>query len=58
LDEHERILLADSREQEPRRLLGAEAPPSCDDVSRPSTASEWWVWRHKKPRASLPFDAK
>jgi hypothetical protein len=58
LDEHERILLADSRELEPRRLLGPDAPPSCDDVSAASTAAEWSVWRHKKPRASLPFDAK
>lgn len=58
LDEHERILLADSRETEPRRLLGPDAPPSCDDVSAASTAAEWSVWRHKKPRLSLPFDAK
>lgn len=58
LDEHERILWADSRETEPQRLLGPDAPPSCDDVSRPSTAAEWSVWRHKKPRTSLPFDAK
>jgi len=58
LDEHERILLADSRETEPRRLLGPDAPPSCTDVAEASTAGEWSVWRHKKPRASLPFDAK
>lgn len=58
LDEHERILLADSREAEPQRLLGPDAPPSCDDVSRPSTAGDWSVWRHKKPRTSLPFDTK
>ncbi|MET0793952.1 MAG: hypothetical protein ABW061_20700 [Polyangiaceae bacterium] len=58
LDEHERILLADSRESEPRRLLGTEAPPSCDDVSAVATAGEWSVWRHKKPRASLPFAQK
>ncbi len=58
LDEHERILLADSRETEPRRLLGPDAPPSCDDVSAPGSAADWSVWRHKLPRASLPFDAK
>jgi hypothetical protein len=58
LDEHERILLADSRETEPRRLLGPDAPPSCGDVSAANTAAEWSVWRHKKPRVSLPFDSK
>jgi hypothetical protein len=58
VDEHERILLADSREAEPRRLLGPDAPPNCDDVSAAGTAAEWTVWRHKKPRASLPFDPK
>lgn len=58
LDEHERILLADSRESAPQRLLGPDAPPSCEDVSAASTAAEWSVWRHKKPRASLPFAAK
>ena len=56
LDEHERILLADSRETEPQRLLGVGAPPACDDVSAPSTAADWRVWRHKKPRASLPYE--
>jgi hypothetical protein len=56
LDEHERILLADSQETEPRRLNGSDAPPSCDDVSAPRTAGDWRVWRHKKPRLSLPFD--
>ena len=56
IDEHERILLADSRETEPGRLIGPDAPPTCDDISAPSTATEWRVWRHKKPRASLPFD--
>ena len=56
LDEHERILRADSQETEPRRLVGVDAPPSCDDISAPATAGDWRVWRHKKPRASLPFD--
>src|SRR6188768_863643 len=56
LDEHERILLADSQEAEPRRLIGIDAPPSCDDVSAPGTAGDWRVWRHKKPRRSLPFE--
>lgn len=56
LDEHERILLADSQEGENARLIGSDSPPSCDDVSAPHTAGEWRVWRHKKPRASLPFD--
>jgi len=56
LDEHERILLADSQESEPRRLIGVDAPPACDDVSSPATAGDWRVWRHKKPRTSLPFD--
>ncbi|HYQ27416.1 MAG TPA: hypothetical protein VER04_09350, partial [Polyangiaceae bacterium] len=56
LDEHERILLADSQEAEPRRLIGIDAPPACDDVSAPGTAGDWRVWRHKKPRSSLPFD--
>ncbi|HEY0469948.1 MAG TPA: hypothetical protein VGC79_37435 [Polyangiaceae bacterium] len=56
LDEHERILLADSQDAEPRRLIGVDAPPSCDDVSAPATAGDWRVWRHKKPRTSLPFD--
>lgn len=56
LDEHERILLADSRDGEPSRLLGVDATPTCDDVSAPSSAADWRVWRHKKPRASLPFD--
>lgn len=56
LDEHERILLADSRETEPRRLSGLDATPSCDDVSAPATQSEWRVWRHKVPRRTLPFD--
>jgi hypothetical protein len=56
VDEHERILLADSQEVEPRRLIGVDAPPACDDVSAPSTASDWRVWRHKKPRRTLPFD--
>jgi len=56
LDEHERILRADSQELEPRRLIGVDAPPSCDDVSAPATAADWRVWRHKKPRATLPYD--
>lgn len=56
LDEHERILLADSRDTEPRRLIGIDAPPTCDDVSAPSTRDDWRVWRHKVPRATLPFD--
>lgn len=56
LDEHERILLADSQETEPRRLSGSDAPPACDDVSAPRTAGDWRVWRHKKPRLGLPFD--
>jgi hypothetical protein len=56
LDEHERILRADSQETEPRRLVGVDAPPSCDDVSAPATAADWRVWRHKKPRATLPYD--
>ncbi len=56
LDEHERILLADSNESGQRRLIGPDAPPTCDDVSAPTTASEWRVWRHKQPRAKLPFD--
>jgi hypothetical protein len=58
LDEHERIMLADSRETEPRRLLGPDAAPNCDDVSAADTSAEWSVWRHKKPRASLPFDGQ
>lgn len=53
LDEHERILLADSSD---KRLRGADAPPSCDDVTAPTTASEWRVWRHKQPRRKLPYD--
>ena len=56
LDEHERILLADSRETEPRRLIGVDAPPTCDDVSASTTRDEWRVWRHKVPRATLPYD--
>jgi hypothetical protein len=56
LDEHERILLADSRETEPRRLVGVDAPPACDDVTAAATASDWRVWRHKQPRSKLPFD--
>ena len=56
LDEHERILRADSHEAEPRRLVGVDAPPNCDDITAPATAADWRVWRHKKPRASLPFD--
>ena len=56
LDEHERILLADSQETEPRRLIGIDAPPACDDVTGPSTAADLRVWRHKKPRVSLPYD--
>ena len=58
LDEHERILLADSRETEPKRLLGVDAPPTCDDVSAAATAADWRVWRHKQPRQSLPYDKK
>jgi hypothetical protein len=56
LDEHERILRADSQETEPRRLIGVDAPPSCDDISAPATAADWRVWRNKKPRATLPYD--
>ncbi|HYQ46417.1 MAG TPA: hypothetical protein VER11_30825 [Polyangiaceae bacterium] len=56
LDEHERILRADSQELEPRRLIGVDAPPACDDISAPATAGDWRVWRHKKPRTSLPYD--
>jgi hypothetical protein len=58
LDEHERILLADSSEAEPRRLIGVDAPPSCDDVSAPATAAAWRVWRHKQPRSKLPFETQ
>jgi hypothetical protein len=58
LDEHERILLADSRQTEPRRLIGVDAPPACDDISAPTTHADWRVWRHKAPRATLPFDTK
>jgi len=56
VDEHERILLADSQEAEPRRLIGIDAPPACDDISDPRTSADWRVWRHKKPRSSLPYD--
>ena len=56
IDEHERILLAESREAEPRRLVGVDAVPTCDDISAPASAADWRVWRHKKPRATLPFD--
>jgi hypothetical protein len=56
LDEHERILLADSSEAEPRRLIGVDAPPACDDVSARATVADWRVWRHKQPRSKLPFD--
>ena len=56
LDEHERILLADSSESGMRRLIGLAAPPTCDDVSAPTTASDWRVWRHKQPRSKLPYD--
>lgn len=56
LDEHERILRADSRESAPARLVGPDAPPSCDDVSAPASSSEWRVWRQKQPRATLPYD--
>jgi len=56
LDEHERILLADSNESGQRRLIGADAPPGCDDVTAPTTAGEWRVWRHKQPRSKLPYD--
>jgi hypothetical protein len=56
LDEHERILLADSQEAEHGRLIGVDAPPSCDDVSAPGTQGDWRVWRSKKPRLTLPFD--
>jgi len=56
LDEHERILLADSSASGQRRLIGADAPPTCEDVSAPTTASEWRVWRHKQPRTKLPYD--
>ncbi|HEX3776039.1 MAG TPA: hypothetical protein VHV51_16320 [Polyangiaceae bacterium] len=56
LDEHERILLADTSELSPRRLIGPDAPPACDDVSAPSTSAQWRVWRHKQARAKLPFD--
>ena len=58
LDEHERILLADSRESEPRRLIGSDAPPACDDVSAAATAADWRVWRHKQPRSQLPFERR
>ena len=58
LDEHERILLADSRETEPRRLIGVDAPPTCDDISAARTKADWRVWRHKMPRAALPYDKK
>jgi hypothetical protein len=58
LDEHERILLADSSEAEPRRLIGVDAPPACDDVSAPATAADWRVWRHKQPRRQLPFETR
>ncbi len=56
LDEHERIMLADSRETEPRRLAGVDAPPSCDDIDAEATRRDWRVWRHKVARATLPFD--
>lgn len=58
LDEHERILRADSRESGPARLIGPDAPPACDDTSAPSTAREWRVWRKKQPRATLPYDTQ
>jgi hypothetical protein len=56
LDEHERILLADSSETEPRRLIGVDAPPACDDVTATASHADWRVWRHKQARARLPFD--
>ena len=56
LDEHERILLADSNETEPRRLIGVDAPPACDDVVAAATAGAWRVWRHKQGRSKLPFE--
>jgi hypothetical protein len=58
LDEHERILLADSSETEPRRLIGVDAPPACDDVAAVATAADWRVWRNKQPRRTLPFETR
>ena len=55
LDEHERILIADSSEREPRRRVGVDAPPACDDALSPATAGDWRVWRHKQPRGALPY---
>jgi hypothetical protein len=58
LDEHERILLADSQGTEPRRRSGVDATPTCEDVSAPGSAADWRVWRHKRPREDLRFDQK
>jgi hypothetical protein len=58
LDQHERILLADSRDTEPRRLIGVDAPPACDDVSAEATKGSWRVWRHKQPRTKLPYESR
>ena len=47
---------SEGSEAEPRRLIGVDAPPTCDDISAERTKAEWRVWRHKLPRATLPFD--
>lgn len=53
LDEHERISLAPAKAG---LRFGATTPPSCDDAAAEATRAAWTVWRHKKPRQTLPGD--
>ncbi len=53
LDEHERILVAPSRDG---LRSGYAAPPSCSDAVDPATSGAWTPWRNKQPRTTLPGD--
>lgn len=59
INEHERILVSENREpgkpQEPH-FAGPSFPPRCDAALAPGSSASFKVWRHKKPRTSLPGD--
>ncbi len=55
IDQHERILTSTNHDGKEPKYASANFPPPCAAaVAESETASEWSVWREKKPRTTLP----
>lgn len=54
INEHEEILESSNLEQDGLRLVGAQAPPPCDDALGENKAAQWRVWNEKTRREALP----